>query len=256
MKAFLLAAGLGTRLRPLTSRTPKCLLPIGGRPLLQIWLQQLGNWGITDVLVNTHHLREQVEAFALAWRGSARLHLVHEPELLGSAGTLRANRAFVEGEESFLVLYADNLTAFRATLLSERLERERESAPLAAMALFRSPRPSDCGIAGLDVLGRVTSFVEKPRLPTSNLANAGIYAFTAGVFDRIPPKPVADIGHDLIPRLVPRIVGVEMRERLLDIGSIAAYLEVRDTSFEEWAGAPVSSATSQTGRSAASSKVR
>ena len=89
MKAFLLAAGLGSRLRPLTDRTPKCLLPIGGRPMLQIWLEQMGSWGVTDVLVNTHHLWEQVEAFASTWRGKAKLHLAHEPDLLGSAGTLR-----------------------------------------------------------------------------------------------------------------------------------------------------------------------
>ncbi|NUN92221.1 MAG: nucleotidyltransferase family protein [Verrucomicrobiae bacterium] len=256
MKAFLLAAGLGSRLRPLTDRTPKCLLPIGGRPMLQIWLEQMGSWGVTDVLVNTHHLWEQVEAFASTWRGKAKLHLAHEPDLLGSAGTLRANRAFVEGEESFLVLYADNLTAFRATLLLERLDAERERSPLAAMALFRSPRPKDCGIAALDAEGWVTRFAEKPREPKSDLANAGIYAFAAGALDLIPEKAVADIGHDLIPRLVPRIVGVEMKERLLDIGSTAAYLEVRDASFEEWANASISSATSQTGRAAASSKVR
>ena len=258
MRAFLLAAGLGSRLRPLTDRTPKCLLPVGGRPMLAMWLDRLGEWGVTDALVNTHHLHEQVEAFAREWKRPPRLHLRYEETLLGSAGTLRKNRDFVEGEKRFLVLYADNLTAFHAPVLAERLEAERASAPLAAMALFRSPRPRDCGIASLDTRGWVTRFAEKPRAPESDLANAGIYAFRPEVLDLIPDQSIADIGHDLIPRLVPRIIGVEMREPFLDIGTVEAYLEIRDASFEDWTvvGTPASSATSQTGRRAASSKVR
>lgn len=191
--------------------------------MLALWLDRLGEWGVTDALVNTHHLHEQVEAFARESKGPPRLHLCHEPTLLGSAGTLRKNRDFVKGESMFLVLYADNLTAFRAPALAERLAAERERAPLAAMALFRSPRPKECGIASLDARGWVTRFTEKPREPESDLANAGIYAFTTGVLDLIPDQPVADIGHDLIPRLVPRIIGVEMREPFLDIGTAEAW---------------------------------
>lgn len=223
MKAFLLAAGLGSRLRPLTDKTPKCLLPLGGQPMLARWLGRLGEWGISDALVNTHHLHEQVEAFARAWKGPPRLHLRHEPTLLGSAGTLRKNRAFVEDEKAFLVLYADNLTSFRAPALAERLEAERGRSPLAAMALFRSPRPEECGIASLDARGWVVRFTEKPRAPESDLANAGIYAFRPEVLDLIPDRSAVDIGHDLIPLLVPRLIGIEMREAFLDIGTLEAW---------------------------------
>lgn len=191
--------------------------------MLAMWLGRLGEWGITDVLVNTHHLHEQVEAFARDWKGPPRLHLRHEAVLLGSAGTLRKNRAFVQGERSFLVLYADNLTTFRATRLTEELEGARERPPLAAMALFRSPRPRECGIASLDAEGWVTRFEEKPREPESDLANAGIYAFRPEALDFIPEQPVADIGHDLLPRLVSRMIGVEMGEALLDIGTEEAW---------------------------------
>lgn len=211
--------------------------------MLEFWLRRLGAWGVREALVNTHHLHEQVEKFAGSWKGPPRLRLCYEPTLLGSAGTLRANRAFVEGEESFLVLYADNLTAFRATLLSERLVAERARAPLAAIALFRSPRPRECGIASLDAGGWVTRFIEKPNDPGSNLANAGIYAFTRGIFDRIPEKPVADIGRDLIPRLVPRILGVEMNEPFLDIGTMEAWRKVEKGLSMEMESPPERKAT-------------
>ena len=105
MKAFLLAAGNGTRLRPLTDNVPKCLLPIQGIPLLEIWLNNCKAAGITDVLINTHAHAEAIRQFASEQRTGVRMCIVEEPELLGSAGTLVENREFVVGENSFFVLY-------------------------------------------------------------------------------------------------------------------------------------------------------
>ena len=106
MKAYLLAAGPGTRLRPLTDRVPKCLVPVGGEPVLGRWLRACHLSGVDEVLVNTHHLPEAVRAFTdgpgRAHGVSVRLH--HEERLLGSAGTVRATRDFVRGEESFLII--------------------------------------------------------------------------------------------------------------------------------------------------------
>ena len=97
-RALLLAAGLGTRLRPLTMQTPKCLVPIGGEPLLGHWLRKLELAGCDSVLVNTHYLAEQVKAFLQSWQ-SPRMNVssVHEPELLGTAGTLLANQEVFQG---------------------------------------------------------------------------------------------------------------------------------------------------------------
>ena len=110
MKAFLLAAGNGTRLRPLTDSIPKCLLPIQGVPLLEIWLNNCRAAGITDVLVNAHAHAEAIRQFAAEQKTGVRMRIVEEPELLGSAGTLAENREFIAGEESFFILYADVLT--------------------------------------------------------------------------------------------------------------------------------------------------
>ena len=98
MKAFLLAAGIGSRLRPITDTTPKCMVPIGGRPLLDIWLDAFGEAGIDEVLVNLHHLPHAVTEHLAFRTGIAQgPRRVFEPELLGSAGTLVANRDWVDG---------------------------------------------------------------------------------------------------------------------------------------------------------------
>src|SRR6476469_3008969 len=110
MKAFILAAGEGTRLRPLTESVQKCLLPIRGVPLLEIWLNNCKAAGITEVLVNAHAHAEAVKKFAATQKSGVRVSIVEEPQLLGSAGTPAENRGFVAGDKSFFVLYGDVLT--------------------------------------------------------------------------------------------------------------------------------------------------
>ena len=139
MKAVLLAAGLGTRLRPLTDATPKCLVQVAGQTLLDIWLDMLAAVGVDEVLVNTHHLSEQVEAHvALRDDVPPSVRTVHEPELLGSAGTLRANRHLLEDDEMFLAVNADNLTDFD---LRKLVDVHRTGGAVATITVFRTPRP-------------------------------------------------------------------------------------------------------------------
>ena len=107
MRALLLAAGLGTRLRPLTDTMPKCLVPIHGKPLLGIWLERLSNAGVGPFLVNTHYLSDQVRNFLANNVCVDQISVVEEAELLGTAGTLRANLTFFAGEDGMLI-HADN----------------------------------------------------------------------------------------------------------------------------------------------------
>src|SRR5579864_8888004 len=111
MKAFILAAGNGTRLRPLTDTEPKCLLKIQGTPMLSILLENCRAAGIEEVLINVHAHSAKVRDFVSRNNGHARVHIEEEEELLGSAGTLAANRSFVNEEEAFLVHYGDVLTS-------------------------------------------------------------------------------------------------------------------------------------------------
>jgi len=219
MKAIILAAGLGTRLRPITLTTPKCLVPVNGVPLLELWLRQCERAGVDAVLVNTHHLAERVEEFVAARRG-VPVTLAYEPELLGSAGTLAANWSFVEADESFLVIYADNLTTFPVSKLTAfHATHDR----LASMALFRSPNPSACGIVEMDASGLVTGFEEKPASPRGNLANAGLYVFRRGVRAFLPAEAPADVGRALMPALVGHAKGLPIDGYFIDIGTLENY---------------------------------
>jgi len=227
MKAFLLAAGLGTRLRPITDTTPKCLLRIGGAPLLDIWLDALARCGVDEVLVNTHHLAHLVSAHVANRIGPPVVHLVNESELLGSAGTLRANRDFVAGEKMFLAINADNLTDFDTRVL---INAHLAADAVATLTLFRSPRPSACGIVEVNN-GVVVGYVEKPADPPSDLANAGIYAFHPSVLDDITGLAPKDIGYDLLPQLVDRARAVTLDGYyFIDIGTPASLQQAN----EEW----------------------
>lgn len=218
MKAFLLAAGAGTRLRPLTDHLPKCLIPIGGKPLLEIWFEQLEKLGVTEVRVNTHHLAAQVETFVAARPPTdLRISLFHEPKLLGSAGTIRANREWLEREEDFLIIYADNFTD---APLGDFIRFHREKQADFTLGLFRAPHPRECGIVVCDETGRVTEFQEKPRHPKSSWANAGLYLARPTLFDAIPEKSgVCDFGFDVLPRLMGRMYGFPLAGFYGDIGT-------------------------------------
>ncbi|MGH3627359.1 MAG: nucleotidyltransferase family protein, partial [Sciscionella sp.] len=195
MKAFLLAAGLGSRLRPITQHTPKCLLEVGGRTLLDRWLDGLATTGVEEVLVNSHHHADLVRAHLAARGCPPQVTLTEEVTLLGSAGTLRANRDFVANEDMFLAVNSDNLTDFDLRIL---VDEHRRCDALATLSVFRAPRPAECGIPDLRG-GLVVDYVEKPLDPPSDLANAGLYAFNPSVSDLIDAHLPQDIGYDLLP---------------------------------------------------------
>ena len=226
MKAFLLAAGVGSRLRPMTDTMPKCMLPVGGRPLLEIWLDAFDQAGVDEVLVNLHHLPDVVRSYLAGRTGRPRVRTTYEPELLGSAGTLAANRDWVAGEDFFLACNADNLTDFD---LRSLLKVHQEHGATATLGVFRSPNPSAGGVVEADESGTVTGFTEKPENPVSDLVNAGLYAFRPSLLDEIgqPPK---DIGYDLLPGLVGRARIVLVDGYFRDIGTPDAYR----LACEEW----------------------
>jgi mannose-1-phosphate guanylyltransferase len=227
MKAFLLAAGTGSRLRPITETTPKCMLIIDDKPLLDIWLDALAGAGVDEVLVNLHHLPDVVRSHVAARSGAPAVRLVFEPKLLGSAGTLAASRSWVAEEEMFLVCNADNLTDFDLRSLAEK---HRATEAIATLTVFHSGRPETGGVVELDPAGTVIGFQEKPREPVSDLTNAGIYAFNPGVLEMIGGAPPVDIGYHLLPRLVGRAKAVPVEGYFRDVGTIEDYRRAR----EEW----------------------
>ncbi|HZP17548.1 MAG TPA: nucleotidyltransferase family protein [Terriglobales bacterium] len=219
MKAFLLAAGHGTRLRPYTDSAPKCLLPVKGVPMLEIWLTQCRRSGISEVLVNTHAHAAAVFDFARRWKDGMKVRIVEEPELFGSAGTLRVNRSFVEGESRFWVFYADVLTTMDfQTMLESHLP-----GSAATLGVYSVPDPRRCGVVELGEQDTIVEFVEKPAQPRSNLAFAGIMIGTPQLLDAIPDKPGADIAFDVLPRLAGKMRAFRIASYLLDIGTLENY---------------------------------
>ncbi len=229
MKAFLLAAGNGTRLRPLTAQVPKCLLPIQGIPLLEIWLGNCKAAGVTEVLVNTHAHMEAIRKFEAEQRTGVRMRIVEEPDLLGSAGTLAQNREFVAGEDSFFVLYADVLTNID---LQRMLVFHTQKRFPATLGIYQVPDPRRCGIVTMDNNAVVSTFIEKPMHPASNWAFAGAMVAGPALFDFLPNRRPADLGFDVLPKMVGKMAGYAIAEYLLDIGTIANY----DHAQQSWPG--------------------
>jgi mannose-1-phosphate guanylyltransferase len=227
VKAFLLAAGLGSRLRPVTNSIPKCMVDIGDRPLLDIWLDAFDRAGVDEVLVNLHYLPDVVTAHLAGRTGTPAVRTFYEPELLGSAGTLRANRRWVDGDEMFLVCYADNLTSFD---LGSLIDAHRRWRPIATLTAFHSEHPSAGGVLELAPDGRVIGFEEKPAEPVSDLTNAGMYAFHPAVLDEVDSALPMDIGYHLLPRLVGRARAELVERYFRDIGTVEAYQQAR----KEW----------------------
>ena len=227
VKAFLLAAGVGSRLRPITDTVPKCMVIFGGQPMLDIWLDAFGRAGVDEVLVNLHHLPDVVRDHVAGRAAPPVVRTVFEPDLLGSAGTLHANRDWVDGEDMFLACYADNLTDFDLRVLIDA--HLGHDAP-ATLTVFHSPNPSAGGVVKLDAGGTVTGFTEKPVAPASDLTNAGMYAFHPEVLDEIEGPSPRDIGFDLLPRLLGRARAVPVEGFFRDIGTVEAYRRAK----EEW----------------------
>ena len=201
MKAMLLAAGLGSRLKPLTDHCPKCMLPVAGKPVLQRNIEWLRSQGIVDLVINLHHYPEAVTGYF--GDGSAfgvRINYSYEPELLGTAGAVGAARRFLASER-FWVIYADNLV--HCSL--ERMESlHLVKGATLTIGLFWREEVSASGVVRIDEQGRITGFKEKPapREALSHWVNAGIFLCEARVQQFIPAGQACDFGYDILPAML------------------------------------------------------
>jgi mannose-1-phosphate guanylyltransferase len=226
MKAFLLAGGHGTRLKPLTDNTPKCLLPIRGIPMLQIWFELCRRHGVDEVLINLHSHAETVRRFIDKHKNGLKVHLFEEENLLGSAGTLLANRQWVREEACFWVFYADVLTTAD---MNRMLDFHRSRHQIATIGVYEVPDPTRCGIVQIDEEGIVCNFVEKPVEPFSHLAFSGIMLVTPPLLDEIPEQCPVDLGFHVLPRLIGRMAAYRITDFIIDIGTLETYRAAQET---------------------------
>jgi mannose-1-phosphate guanylyltransferase len=225
---MLLAAGYGTRLRPLTSKIPKCLVPIDGVPLLGIWLDRLTHSGIDTFLINTHHLSMQVKDYLAESIYSEKVRVVYENDLLGTAGTLISNLDFFKGEDGLLI-HADNYCLENFSNFIEA-HNKRPKECLITMMTFRTDTPTSCGIVEVDDRGIMIGFHEKSINPPGNLANAAIYIVSSS-FIEMASKTLSDskdFSVDIVSKLSGRIYCYEAKNFFIDIGTPAAYKKACD----------------------------
>jgi mannose-1-phosphate guanylyltransferase len=225
VRALLLAGGYGLRLRPLTASVPKCLVTIGGQPLLGWWFDLLFEAGLERAVVNTHHLPEAVRAYCAASPWGTRIDLVHEPTLLGTAATLRANASRFGG--TLLLAHADNLSRFSpGALMARHASRPAECA--ATMMTFRTDVPRACGIVEVDSRGVLTGYHEKIADPPGNLANGAVFVLDAEILGWTREHPAAtDFCRDIVPIGIGRVSTFENTRYHRDIGTPQALERAR-----------------------------
>ena len=233
IRALILAAGIGSRLKPITTRIPKCLVEISGVPVLGRWIKELNRIGTESVLINTHYKAKEVENYLdnLNYK-TMKLFISRERELLGTAGTLIHNKKFFENSTGILI-HADNVTDFDLSLLLKAHDN-RSSNAIFTMLTFNSPNPSSCGIVEIDNNGVVTKFHEKAQNPPSNRANAAIYVFEKNFFDYLE-KPISnyyDFSLDIIPDFISKIQTFHTDKPFIDIGTPET-LELAKNTFKK-----------------------
>ena len=207
MKALLLAAGFGTRLRPITDSIPKCLVPVAGRPLMSYWLEiLLKGKVISEIIINTHYLSKAVEKYVAENEYRGLIELVHEIRLLGTAGTVQSILPKIKKGDLF-VAHADNLTMFDLGAFVERHQRRPKNC-IATMMTFATDNPQSCGIVRLDEQGVVKDFHEKVQNPPGNLANAAVFILSPEALDiiaKLKKQETLDISVDVLPLLMGRL---------------------------------------------------
>ena len=228
MKALLLSAGIGSRLRPLTLKTPKCLVPINNKPLLQYWLEQLEKIGVKEFIINTHYLHDQVQDFIKKSKFSERITVIYEDELLGTGGTLKKNAEIFE-DNTFLLVHADNLciTDFKSFVQSHNLRLPNQ---LISMMTFFSNKPEECGIVKADSEATIISFYEKKINPKSNLANGAVFIIEPKVLEFVKNYPYEkfDFSKDIIPHFIYKSRIWHNNFYHKDIGSNQSILEIEN----------------------------
>jgi len=220
MKAILLAAGFGTRLHPLTLKTPKCLIKVNDVPMLEHWIRKLELCPeISEIFINTHHLANLVTKFVNDLPSNKKITIFHEEKLLGTGGTVRAVCNSNKLNEDILVIHVDNYFEGTLQILLEHHYNRPQKCVLTALT-HETDRPESCGIFEVNQLGIVTNFWEKSKFSIGFTANSAIYIFSLNVLQMIIENDeINDISVDLLPKLIGSIYTVPAVAELIDIGT-------------------------------------
>jgi mannose-1-phosphate guanylyltransferase/mannose-1-phosphate guanylyltransferase/phosphomannomutase len=229
MKAMVLAAGLGTRLKPITFEIPKPMVPVVDRPVMAHTLGLLERQGFDQLVANLHYYPDTIKQYF-----GDRLEYRFEEELLGTAGGVRGVADFF-GDDPIVVVSGDALTDIDLRAL---VERHRSSGGIGTLTVKKVPDTREYGVVLHDTDGRITGFQEKPdpAEALSDLGNCGIYCFSPEIFDYFPEREFADWAQDVFPALLENDVPFhihEIDEYWNDVGSLD---ELRAGTFDALEG--------------------
>ncbi|HEV2139136.1 MAG TPA: sugar phosphate nucleotidyltransferase [Nitrososphaerales archaeon] len=230
MKAVLLVGGAGTRMRPLTYVVPKCLLPVGGKPLLERTMRYLGTYGITEFVLCVAYLKKQImDTFGDGSSLGVRIEYAQADSPLGTAGQLRTAGALVDG--TFVAMNGDIITNLN---IAKLVETHKKRHAVATIALKEFGVKIPYGHILLDNDGGVKAFEEKPTL--NYMANAGVYVLEPKVIDSIPPRVACSLETETFPKLISQgeKVGSYFEEAYwADVGSMADFERVNNEALED-----------------------
>jgi mannose-1-phosphate guanylyltransferase len=219
MKALLLAAGFGSRLGGITKLTPKPLIEVGENSILAFCLEELSQSGVTEVIINTHYLAEQIEAFLDKYRTPLHVTLSHEENLLGTAGTLKKHMSKLL-DDDFIVMHADN---YFTDSLSNFVyaHKSRKVGNFGTLGTFETQSPEGCGVLLLNSDKTIREFHEKVENPPSKIASAAIFVLTPEVRDPLLQlrEDENDISRHLIPRIMSGLFTFNFEGLFVDIGT-------------------------------------
>ena len=244
MKALILAAGKGSRLKHLTYRRPKPMLPLSSTPLLQHTIEWLRDYGINEIAINLHHQSETITGyFENGDQFGVSIRYSYESELLGTAGASKKLASFFD--ETFVVIYGDVYTNLNLKRLREVHQRhiEETSSPdfchhsLLTMTLYEVINPEECGLVETSEAGRIIRFVEKPPRNQifTNRAFTGVMVCEPELLDYIPENAPYDFSSDLLPKLLKSqfplyAEPIRANEFVIDIGTLPGYLRALRTA--------------------------
>jgi mannose-1-phosphate guanylyltransferase len=228
MRAILLAAGLGTRLLPITEKIPKCLVKINDVSMLEFWLQKLDKKSVSSIVVNTHHFAHLVkdEINKISHRG--KVQIFQEKKLLGTAGTLLAI-ADPALDTELLVVHCDNFSEIDIEDFL-KAHRNRDKKCSITMATFETGNVQMSGMVDMDGDNIIREFIEKPMHSDLTQANAAIYAFDQLAVSELREKfyGAVDIARDILPHFVGRIQGYRVKGFHMDMGTLENLREIQD----------------------------
>ena len=229
MKAVVLVGGFGTRLRPLTWTTPKQMLPIVDRPMIERVVAGLGRHGVTDAVLSLGYRPDAfMDAYPDGQCAGVALHYAVEPEPLDTAGAVGFAAASAGIDDTFIVVNGDVLTDLD---VSELWAFHRVRGAEGTIALTPVDDPSRYGVVPIDDKGRVTAFVEKPAPGTAptNWINAGTYVLEPSVLRRIPGGRKVSIERETFPEMVAAgtLYALHSDAYWVDAGTPNTYVEVQ-----------------------------